>query len=610
MCGLVLIARSTGRIQITDREAGERMLQRLARRGPDGVGEWTDPETGVYLGHRRLAVIDLNPEADQPFHWPEAGLSVVFNGEVYNWRELRRELEGHGHHFRTRSDTEVLVHAWAEWGREALHRLRGMYAFALWDRRRQEVHLARDPYGIKPLYYSFDGAVFRVASQVKALIAGGEVDAAADPAGWVGFLLWGSVPEPWTVYRGIRALPAGTTLVWTPDGLGEPQSHFDFGETIGRSQSHPSQDSQLEEAVSHALADSVRAHLAADVPVGAFLSAGVDSGALVGLMRDVGYDPIHTVTLGFEEFCGKPEDEVPIAELVARRYDTQQTTRIIGKREFLEDWPRILEAMDQPSVDGANTWLVSKVAHEAGLKVVLSGVGGDELFGGYPSFRQVPAWVRMMQRIRSIPLAAPCGYLMARMAQKLARTVPPKLPGIFCYGHTMEGAYFVRRGLFMPWELDAILDPDFARAGLSRLVPSPWQAGGEALNSMPPLGSMMILESTRYLRNQLLRDADWASMDHSLELRTPLVDWTLLGIVGSKLAHRDRPGKELLARAPDVKLPDEQVRRPKTGFGLPLSTWMARDLPIGTLSRLGDVSREQACHLAKSSCRGIAGGQV
>ncbi len=611
MCGLVLMARRSGPVGEADREAGRRMLERLIRRGPDGSGEWMDPESMVYLGHRRLAVIDPDPEADQPFHWPEAHLSLVFNGEIYNWRELRCELEGHGHRFRTRSDTEVLIHAYGEWGREAVHHLRGMYAFAVWDGRRREICLARDPYGIKPLYYSFDGEALKVASQVKALLAGGTVDDAADPAGWVGFLLWGSVPEPRTVYRGIRALPAGTTIIWTPEGLGESQSHFDFTRTI-TGPSPVRAQGEREEMIQTALADSVRAHLVSDVPVGAFLSAGIDSGALVGLMRDLGQDPIHTVTLGFEEFAGKPEDEVPLAESVARRYGTRQTTRIIGKKEFLEDWPRIQEAMDQPSVDGANTWLVSKVAHEAGLKVVLSGVGGDELFGGYPSFRQVPAWALTMRRIRAIPLAAPCGYLLSRMARKLSRSLPPKLPGLFRYGHTMEGAYFVRRGLFMPWELNGILDPDFAEAGLRGLTPLPWEASDEGAPSMTPLGRVMILESTRYLRNQLLRDADWASMDHSLELRTPLVDWMLLQIVGSDLASRSSIGKELLARAPNVKLDNEQILRPKTGFGLPLAAWLARDFPVDgddRLSRLSDISRNSAWALTKSNCRGIVGGR-
>ncbi|EQD34200.1 asparagine synthase (glutamine-hydrolyzing), partial [mine drainage metagenome] len=229
----------------------------------------------------------------------------------------------------------------------------------------------------------------------------------------------------------------------TLQGLGAPEPFASLAETLSKPPAL--EDSgKASERIRQTLRDSVSAHLVADVPVGAFLSGGIDSGALVGLMRDAGAGDIRTVTLGFEEFRGKAEDEVPWAEGVSRLYGTRHTTRIIGREEFLEDWPRIQEAMDQPSVDGANTWLVSKVAHEAGLKVVISGVGGDELFGGYPSFREIPRWVRTMRRIRAIPLAAASGYLLTRLARRMSPAIPPKLPGLFRYGHTMAGAYFVR----------------------------------------------------------------------------------------------------------------------------------------------------------------------
>jgi len=600
VCGLVLLARSEGRIDETNRRAGRRMLERLAKRGPDGAGEWVDPESRVYLGHRRLAVIDLDDGAAQPFHWPEAGLSLVYNGELYNWRRLRVELEGRGHRFRTESDSEVLIHAYGEWGQDALQRLRGMYAFAIWDEKSQTAFLARDPYGIKPLYYSWDGQTFQVASQVRALIEGDDMDRAPDPAGWAGFLLWGSVPEPWTVYRGIRALPAGSTLRWTPKGLDPPHSFADLEEALSRPVA-PEDSERSTERIRQAFRDSVSAHLVADVPVGAFLSGGIDSGALVGLMRDLGAGDLRTVTLGFEEFRGKPEDEVPWAERVSRLYGTHHTTRIIGRKEFLEDWPRIQEAMDQPSVDGANTWLVSKVAQEAGLKVVISGVGGDELLGGYPSFREIPRWVRTLRRIRAIPLAAQSGYLLTRLARRACPAIPPKLPGLFRYGHTMAGAYFVRRGLFMPWELEDLLDPDFARAGLEALAPLPWQIEDTDGRSLTPLGRVMALESTRYLRNQLLRDADWASMDHGLELRTPLVDACLLSEIGPCLAARSTPDKIPLAVAPTRALPQNYLERPKTGFGLPLENWLCAALPGSPRSDAGNRAR-----MARVQARALA----
>lgn len=604
MCGISLIARLDGALTEAEVDSGRRITAAMARRGPDGEGHWVSGDRRFYLGHRRLAVIDLSERAAQPMHWAERGLHISYNGEIYNYRALRAELEGKGHRFVTQSDTEVILHGYGEWGSDVLCRLRGMFAFAIRDEKRDELFIARDPYGIKPLYYTWDNGIFRAASQVKALLAGGGVEDRADPAGWVGFLLFGWVPEPWTTCTAIKTLPAGSWLRATPRGIGMPQCYASLASVLEKLPERKDTQAQ-DDLVREALRDSVRAHLVADVPVGAFLSAGVDSGTLVALMREAGYEDIRTVTLGFEEFRGTPEDEVPLAEEVARRYGTQHTTRIIGRKEFLADWPRILQAMDQPSVDGANTWLVSKVAQEAGLKVVVSGVGGDELLGGYSSFRQIPRWVRTMRRFTVVPLAARTGYLAARAAARWSPRVPAKLPAVLRDGHTFAGAYFARRGLFMPWELKGLLEPDFIRAGLRELAPL--EVTERALEPAPAtaLGKVMALESALYLRNQLLRDADWASMDHSLELRTPLVDWRLWQQLGPALAARSEPGKAALAAAPTHPLESRQVQRPKTGFGLPLGPWLGESMTRGASGRqgAGSTSRALASRLAANGVR-------
>lgn len=610
MCGIALIARPGGVLGENELAAGRRLVESMQRRGPDGGGTWVSPTKSTFLGHRRLAVIDLSPRAAQPMIWPERGLAITFNGEIYNYRELRRELEGLGHRFTTDSDTEVILHGYAEWSAEVLPRLRGMFAFAVHDERTGEIFLARDPYGIKPLYYAWDGSRLAVASQVRALVTAGFSSRRPDPAGWVGFLLFGSVPEPWTTWCGIRQLPAGSTMVLRNGTLESPRRYARIAAVFAAaSQAAPSTSADVQETVRSAVLDSVRAHLVADVPVGAFLSAGVDSGTLVALMREVGCEDIHTITLGFEEFRGTPEDEVPLAEETARRYGTRHTTRIIGRKEFLDDWPKILQAMDQPSVDGANTWLVSKAAHEAGLKVVVSGVGGDELFGGYPSFRQIPRWMHTMRRIHAVPLASRSGYLLARGAARLSTRVPRKLPAVFRYANTYEGAYFARRGLFMPWELEGVLEPDFARAGLREFAPLEWI--GSTLDSHPvtDLGQVMALESSIYLRNQLLRDADWAGMDHSLELRTPLVDWHLWCTLAPTLAMRETPGKAPLAGALAGAVPTHWSNRSKTGFGLPLASWWPETGPKRSQSRKGpaSVSHAIARNLAQHSGCNLAG---
>src|SRR5262249_3123554 len=267
-------------------------------------------------------------------------------------------------------------------GRAMVSELRGMFAFALWDVDKKALLLARDPYGIKPLYYADDGWTLRFASQVKALLAGGKVSRNPEPAGWVGFGLFGSVPEPYTTYQEIRALPAGSTLWVDRIGTRQTKQYFSMAEAYCRAEaaSLPASDEDLRLITREALLDSVRQHLVADVPVGAFLSSGIDSGALVGLMRDAGQQDIQTVTLAFEEFRDKHEDEAPLAGEIAARYGTRHTTRVVTEQEFGEDLPKILTAMDQPTIDGLNTWFVSKAARELGLKVAISGLGGDELF--------------------------------------------------------------------------------------------------------------------------------------------------------------------------------------------------------------------------------------
>jgi asparagine synthase (glutamine-hydrolysing) len=317
---------------------------------------------------------------------------IVFNGEIYNYPELRIELETDGARFRTTSDTEALLHLYARHGAEMVHRLRGMFAFAIWDAGQRRLFVARDPYGIKPLYTSNDGWTFRFASQVKALLAGGHVSLDPEPAGLVGFHLFGSVPEPFTLYRDIRALPAGHTQWVDAAGPREPKPFENIAEVLARGAAKPVPEAELHKRVRDGALDSMRAHLLADVEVGVFLSAGIDSGALLGLMRDAGQREIRAITLAFEEFRGTSEDEAPLAARVCEQYGAHHIVRRLRKQEFVEDLPAILEAMDQPSIDGVNTWFVSKAAKEAGLKVAISGLGGDELLGGYPSYLDLPRW--------------------------------------------------------------------------------------------------------------------------------------------------------------------------------------------------------------------------
>ena len=506
----------------------------------------------------------------QPMASADGRLHAVLNGEIYNFRELRAALEREGRRFRSQSDTEVLLALYAREGAAMLRRLRGMFGLALWDEAEQTLLLARDPLGIKPLYYAVEGGVLRFASQVKALEAGGAVSRAVEPAGLAGFLLWGSVPEPWTIRRGVRALPAGHRLL-VRDGRIEGPAPFAV---------EPAPEPEADGAgdAAAALADSVRAHLVSDVPVAVFLSAGLDSTLVAALARRAAPEPPTTFTLRFDVLAGTERDEGPLAAEVARRLGTRHVERTVRRQDFLDLWPAALDAMDQPAIDGFNVFLVSKAAHEAGIKVALSGLGGDELFGGYPSFAEVPRLqrqARRAQRVPGLPLLWPA------VAQR-AFGGRPKLRGALRHGGTLAGAYFLRRGLFLPEELPALLGADAAAEGLAAYDPVADAARSLATNNGHLAGraeawlAVQRLETRHYLRNQLLRDADWAAMAHSLELRVPLVDaWLLARFAALGFEPARSAGKRELVRRAAPELPEAVFHRAKTGFYVPVVPWLA-----------------------------------
>ena len=568
MCGLNGILRLDPGAPPIDRRELVRTRDAMAPRGPDGYGEWLSPSGQIALGHRRLSIIDLSPAGAQPMAWHGGRYRIVFNGEIYNYRELRADLEGRGVEFRSHSDTEVIVALFEREGVAALSRLRGMFALAIWDEAEGRLLLARDPYGIKPLYYALVDGTLRFASQVKALEAGGAVPREPDPAGLAGFLLWGSVPEPFTLRRAIRAVPSGHYLIVERGRVGEPRPHHQWADGDGL----PAAD------IREALTDGVRAHLVADVPVAVFLSAGLDSSLLAALATRLLPEPPVTFTLRFANFLGSELDEAPLAAEVARALGTRHTERLVAREEFLDIWPRAIAAMDQPSIDGFNTFLVSRAAHQAGLKVVLSGLGGDELFGSYPSFADVPRWAGRVRLLRLVPGLAGAWPGLARRV----RPRQPRLAGMLRCGGSLPGAYFLRKGLFLPEELPRLLGRDVAQEGLAAYDPIADAgkllavAGGRIRPRDPAAWrAVHVMESTQYMRNQLLRDSDWASMAHSLELRVPLVDPLLRRQVAAFGFEPARSrGKAAVVRSVAPELPEAIFRRPKTGFHVPVMKWL------------------------------------
>jgi len=553
------------------RNAVQRMIACMSVRGPDAEGLWAGD--GVVLGHRRLAIIDLDSRSNQPMTFAGGRYLLVFNGEIYNYRQLRTELEGQGDVFHTTSDSEVLLALYARMGEQMLPRLRGMFAFAIWDSYVRELFLARDPYGIKPLYYAQtkEGVLF--ASQVRALIASGLISAEVEPAGMAGFYLWGSVPEPWTICRGVMSLPAGSWMRIRSSIPSAPTKWHDISESWNQAQIRCTEE-EVQERVSSAVADSVAAHLIADVPVSVFLSGGIDSGTMIALASQLGAK-VEGVTIGFKEFEQVALDEAPVAASIASHYGFDHHIRQIKRAEFEDDLPRFIDAMDQPTIDGLNTWFASKAVAERGYKVVLSGVGGDELFYGYSLTREIPRLLRLTRRIALFPGGR-------ELTQALVDALPvgrfhPKLKGIPEFMGSIEGEYFLKRGLFLPFELPQLMGPDAACKGLERLGGlkgfPPGMSGTQAACAE---GAICSLDSTLYMKNMLLRDCDWASMAHSIELRTPLVDAALLEAVkGLHTKFSKGRGKHFLANTPSDPLPSSIVNRPKTGFAVPMTQWLA-----------------------------------
>ena len=541
----------------------------MTARGPDAAGLWVSDDGRLGFAHRRLAIIDLSPGGAQPMNEPTSGNWIVFNGEIYNHHALRAELREQGVTTRSQSDTEVLLHLYALHGPAMLTRLRGMFAIVIWDAQRQELFMARDTFGIKPLYVANDGQNLRFASQVKALL-NGPVDKTPEPAGHAGFFLWGSVPEPYTLYKGIRSFPPGHWMKIANGKAGTPVRFDDLTARLGVVESIGDQapDAALS-AIAEAVRDSVAAHMVADVPVGVFLSAGLDSTMLAACASKAG--ELRTLTVGFTEYAGTEFDEAELAGQVAQTLGAQHTLHRISAADFAADRSQLLAAMDQPSIDGINTWFVAKAAARQGLKVTLSGIGGDELFGSYPSFNQVPAWHRRLRPLTAIPLLNQAvRWLLSRFPQMLPS---PKYAGLLEYAGTLGGTYLLRRGLFMPWELADLIGPEMAKEGLrelnslSALAASHQGIGSERM-------AVSALEMQWFMRNQLLRDADWAGMAHSLEIRVPFVDLPLLSGLREipTLSHTEE--KARIARAVAPELPESILARPKSGFSVPIHQWL------------------------------------
>jgi asparagine synthase (glutamine-hydrolysing) len=559
MCGIAGIVAS-GLSPDKQRERLLAMRDRLRHRGPDDQGAFFHPEAGTALAHTRLAILDLSDGGHQPMTSRDGRYIIVFNGEIYNFRELRAELELAGETFRTQSDTEVLLRLYARDGESCVHKLDGMFAFAIWDRDEQSCFLARDPLGIKPLYFWRQGETLAFASEMRALLAAELGPKRICASALYEYLLYGSVQDPLTLVEQVQALPAGHTLLWQR-GVCQPKQYWQlqFG-------SETMDEREAVQLTREALEDSIRRHFVSDVPVGIFLSGGLDSTAIVALAKSCGFDRLQTLCISFDD---PAYDEGSAAAETAKHFGTEhhdwQMTADEGRRLLAE----FLNHIDRPSNDGFNTFCVAKFAQEQGLKVVLSGVGGDELFGSYSSFQMIPtlmAWHRRLEVVK--PLRGVAGRIGERVVkqQKYRRlSTFLRTPG------RIGDAYWTVRGFFSPCEAEQLMELFLGNEFDAEALDMPEVHSPE----QPTLADeISYMEITRYMRNQLLRDSDVMSMAWGLELRTPLVDRKLIDRVGRVSAkQRLTAGKRLLVEAV-TDIPASVAVRPKRGFRFPFAQWV------------------------------------
>jgi len=581
MCGIFGIVSREGDVS---RDVLTRALKCLAHRGPDDSGAVvvdgsSAPPCQLGFAHTRLSIIDLSPLGHQPMQDPATGNWIVFNGEIYNFRELRKELEGVGVEFKSHSDTEVILAAYRVWGESCLTRLGGMFAFVLWDAPRKRLLLARDPMGIKPLYYHQSEQIFISASEVRTLLGTGLVLRKADPTGVLSYLAFGSVYEPWTIVEGVIAVPPGHVLT-VENGSVSIREYWNPLQSFSHSQSESAPQSGNGTATANRLPailrDAVLSHLVSDVPVGVFLSGGIDSSALVAVLSHNGVRA-NTFSLVFQE---EEFNEGQYSREIARRFGTEHHEISVSQQDTLAVLPEALCAMDQPTIDGINTYLVSAKTRAAGVKVALTGLGADEMFAGYSNFRRVPRMEVFSKRVGRLPRLArrPLSASIALFAGKGDRS--RKLAELATGHESVVHPYFLVRMLFGTAEREAlfsITDYQASQQSLDRVL----QESITESQCLDPVNRVSYLESHWYMRNTLLRDSDFMSMAHGLELRVPFLDRALVEacfrIPGDKKLRGDLP-KSLLLASLGVELPREIVNRPKRGFTLPFERWLRGEM--------------------------------
>jgi asparagine synthase (glutamine-hydrolysing) len=576
------------------------MLNAMHHRGPDDNGVFISVTQRTCLANCRLAIRDLSSAGHMPMSNQDKTVWITYNGEIYNADILRLELEELGFKFFSNSDTEVIMQGYIAWGKAIVKRLRGMFAFAIYDERSSEagphVFIARDRLGVKPLYYANIAGVFLFASETKTLMASGLVSSQLDFGGLVGYLMLGAVPSPASIYRSIKVLEPGCTLA-LPLGAKsfafEIERYWSLPTTITTVSTDPH---EVVVQVQEALAEAVRIRLVSDVPLGAFLSGGLDSSSIVALMRKTTNGTIRTCSMVFEE---SRYNEGHFASTMAKMVESEHYERTITAADMLANWSQLMHAMDQPSVDGINTYFVSKTAREAGLTVALTGLGGDELFGGYPStFRGIPQMLKMLKWLQAIPGGVLVAGKTVEYIPNLARW--QRIGDILPYPPSLPRAYLARRGLLAAATVKSLLKPEVWYEGSKLFDPVQYildHAGLYTFSADAQFNWISRAELGNYTSDQLLRDTDVMSMANSLEVREPLLDHclieTVLSLPVAAKVHRGRH-KPLLQDAMSESLPPLiRNRVDKKGFTFPFDNWFKGPLKAEMTQMLNNNARSE-----------------
>ena len=596
MCGIAgIILKPDKALVDLDLRLGAMALS-MAHRGPDDQGVYISPNGRFGLVNRRLAIRDVSSAGHMPMINANGNVIITYNGEIYNADELRRELENKDYSFFSNSDTEVILHGYEEWGKDVVKRLRGMFAFAILDCRAGDDNhsflIGRDHLGIKPLYYTETDSAFIFGSELKTVLASGLVSDEINPAGLYGYLATGSVPGPLTIYKHIKTLPSASTLEGKTclSEFGEPANYWQISTTVDQTLTY----SEALSEVRTLLADTVRCRLVSDVPLGAFFICVLDSSAIVVLMREATSGPIRTCSIAFAD---DGYDESFYAKTVAEAIGAEHFERRITAVNVASELESILSAMDQPTVDGINTYFVSQTARQAGLTVSLSGLGGDELFGGYQNtFSQVPAIAKGLHLAHRVPGVAP---LMRSALGLLPESKQERFSRI---GYALEqppslgAAYLTRRGLFAPSFVQRLMTPEWWQQAKEQFDLGHYVAAN--INGMghkdESFSKISRAELKLYTHNQLLRDTDIMSMAHSLEVRVPFLDVRLVEMllrlpaaIKNHQPEKHHTPKPLLVQALQGILPTAvKQRQDKKGFTFPFALWLEKHLQEETQNRL------------------------